>query len=394
MSFQKTAAKSSRINKPAARRKPLFATAKRRTSSAESKLNEAVQDHAEEHQGAYHGSLEDPRIIRARLAPGMNSSSIEDIMIYFQRSMFSDIRIRAPGMNSTRISEVLNYRLNLPPIVPVAHVHALRASPTSTEREIAAKVQSGVLRKVTIPRRGQGSDSFGEGLVLVTEWEKAVQAVSGLPNSIKEKFILHLKSRPTSVFTPNELKSLLQAGLVTGKSTSSSVSDIFLQPGSASLGTLIHVAESGSRHASGSGAASAASAIEHTSGGARPLNTGQVQQSQLPYNLSLPNTGPFLRLLSNARAHLLSLLTKSGPYKSMPLERLHERWEGGATELGDQDDFEGLGRIEKRGVLPGRTKKWKEFYGLRFEWVLAESVGAGLVECFRTGSIGTGVRVV
>jgi hypothetical protein len=45
-------------------------------------------------------------------------------------------------------------------------------------------------------------------------------------------------------------------------------------------------------------------------------------------------------------------------------------------------------------VLPGRTRKWKDFHGLKFEWVLAECLGAGLVEVFETGSVGLGVRAV
>ena len=51
-------------------------------------------------------------------------------------------------------------------------------------------------------------------------------------------------------------------------------------------------------------------------------------------------------------------------------------------------------RREFVGVLPGRTKKWKQFYGMRFEWALEECVGSGLVELFETGSVGRAVRLV
>ncbi len=44
-------------------------------------------------------------------------------------------------------------------------------------------------------------------------------------------------------------------------------------------------------------------------------------------------------------------------------------------------------------MLPGRTKKWKQFYGMRFEWVLEECLGTGVVELFETGSVGMGVRM-
>ena len=49
-------------------------------------------------------------------------------------------------------------------------------------------------------------------------------------------------------------------------------------------------------------------------------------------------------------------------------------------------------RGEFTGVLPGRTKKWKDLYGMRFRWVLEEAIGAGLIELFDTGSVGPGVR--
>lgn len=72
---------------------------------------------------------------------------------------------------------------------------------------------------------------------------------------------------------------------------------------------------------------------------------------------------------------------------------LHERWDGGI--MGDDPASRAKkARGESTAVLPGRTKKWKQFYGLRFEWVLEECVGAGLVECFETGSVGIGVRAV
>lgn len=50
-------------------------------------------------------------------------------------------------------------------------------------------------------------------------------------------------------------------------------------------------------------------------------------------------------------------------------------------------------RREFVGVLPSKTRKWKQFYGLSFDWVLAECLGAGLLELFDTGSVGRAVRV-
>lgn len=49
-------------------------------------------------------------------------------------------------------------------------------------------------------------------------------------------------------------------------------------------------------------------------------------------------------------------------------------------------------RGEFSGILPGRTKKYKDLYGMNFRWALEEALGAGLVEIFDTGSVGPGVR--
>jgi SulP family sulfate permease len=107
------------------------------------------------------------------------------------------------------------------------------------------------------------------------------------------------------------------------------------------------------------------------------------------FQLSLPNTGSFLRLVSSARSHLLQLLSRS-KYNEAPVDLLRERWNGGVvTGHRTARSKEPFGDL-----LPGKTKKWKEFYGLNFDWALAECVGAGLVEVFETGSVGRGVRAI
>jgi serine-threonine protein kinase 19 len=400
MNYHRTAAASSRVNKFGSRKKITpFSTAKRRkpSSSATTRLENAVDD-GEDSEFAYHGDLEATETLRAQLAPGIRSVAIPDIMSYFQAVMFSEIPNRAPGMNSSRIAEILNYRLQIPPIVPLGHIYALKSTPTSTEREIVAQIQAGLLKKVTIPGRGLGSGAIGEGLVLVSEWEKLVQNLPDLSEELKRKYICYLGREPALPFTVDEVRALSRAGLLTASSsTAPTLSDTFLTPINLSQGTLAYVASAGSRHASGTAAAVATSSTEHLRGNTSnstphesPSQPHQQQITQiLSSNLSLPNTGPYLRLVRAARTHLLNLLSKAGPHKSMPLARLRERWDGGSDE-------DVIANVEKpvKGVLPGRTKKWRELYGLRFEWALAESVGAGVLECFRTGSVGTGVRVI
>jgi hypothetical protein len=101
-----------------------------------------------------------------------------------------------------------------------------------------------------------------------------------------------------------------------------------------------------------------------------------------------------IKLLVDARNHLLSILKKS-KFKEAPLDVLRERWDGGVVGGGNAEREERKkARREFVGVLPGRTKKWKQFYGMRFEWVLEECLGAGLVELFETGSVGRAVRLI
>lgn len=124
------------------------------------------------------------------------------------------------------------------------------------------------------------------------------------------------------------------------------------------------------------------------SGGAEGRHTPQSRAATL--FLSLPNTGPYLRLLGTGRTHLLTLLKKS-KYHEAPLTLLRDRWDG-AVETDRSFSLAKRARGETFGVLPGRTKKWKDLYGLNFRWILEEALGAGLVEIFDTGSVGPGIR--
>jgi Serine-threonine protein kinase 19 len=96
--------------------------------------------------------------------------------------MFTPLPERAAGMSSTRIAEVLNFRRALPPIVTVAHVHALLNAPTTTEREVVELMREGVVRKLVVPGREAG---VGEGLVLVKEWERVIRENKDLSEEIK-----------------------------------------------------------------------------------------------------------------------------------------------------------------------------------------------------------------
>lgn len=75
------------------------------------------------------------------------------------------------------------------------------------------------------------------------------------------------------------------------------------------------------------------------------------------------------------------------------MDMLRERWDGGIPS-DDAASRAKRARGDFIGVLPGKTKKWKAFYGLDFTWVLKECLGSGMLECFNTGSVGLAVRAV
>ena len=214
-----------------------------------------------------------------------------------------------------------------------------------------------------------------------------------------EKYIAVIESEeritPQSFahFTGEEKSQLIRAGLLilapppaTGRSTAAAPSAA--QPGA--IGSALSMHSIATAAVSGTPAAAGGPPSLHALGGgsgaqapppAARLTSGE---QLLP---TLPRVGPFLRLVEEARRHLLGLLGKS-KHGEAPAYLLRERWDGGA---GTRNPY-GRSKDPFRVVLPGRTRKWKEFYGMGFDWVLAECVGSGLVEVFDTGAVGLGVR--
>ena len=324
------------------------------------------------------------------LATDLTLRDVAQAIKYIQGKMWTPIPDERTGMNSIRIAEILSFRIGLPPIVVVSHVQALLNSPTTVEREIAELTTGGAVRKVVVGGRG----GIGEALILVSDLDQMVDK-SGLDQEIKDKFRGVLHANPAALkisrtkLSGEESKELMHAGFLTAATGSWTTSDVFSRPGDGSRGTMTSI-DSISRAASGSMAAVGGEGAVHNSGGsgggARPLpSTGD-------FSLALPSTGPFLKLATNARAHLVSLLGKSR-FKEAPESLLRQRWDGGIPG----DDAQSSARRDRgefAGVLPGRTRKWKQFYGLSFDWILAECVGAGLVEVFDTRSIGRGIRAL
>ena len=339
------------------------------------------------------------------LAPQRVPQDVQSLIRHIHAHTGDDIPDRGAGMGSERISEVLRFRSALPKIVSLAHLHALSTSSTNTERELARLLGRGVVRKTVIPGRGKGGAAVGEGVVLVEDWKAAVRdAAAGVDDEVKEKYIALMDAHPASTTAPtssladDEVRQLVTAGFFTSPALllSSKASDLFARPGSSSLlsstlsqsfstaptGTLAAIGGYGAVHESGGGGSTLATS------GSRSSAT-HLKQREMTF--SLPATGAYLKLLTSARLHFLALLKQLSPrYKEATVDLLREKWDGNVAN--DAASRAKRARAEWTGVLPGKTKKWRDFYGLRFEWVLAECVGSGLVELFETGSVGMGVR--
>ena len=401
MPLNYTAAHSSRISKPSLKRSASspFSLHKQRKPISRASSKPETLDEAEDYFG---DRLEDRGLVKT-LATDLSLRDVAQTIKYIRSHMFDDLP-EAGGFNSVRISEILRFRKSLPPTVTVTHVHAFLRSPTATDKEIAELAKAGVVRKIVVPGRGTGGSSIAEGVILYPDFERLVQE-SGLDEEIANTLLQRLQDNPlllnlpSNSFTASEAAALKQAGFLTSSSQGLQPSTPFTH--ATSPGTLTSLL-SVSRAPSGSLAAVGGESAIHDAGGSGTasgirrssshLSTENLHSSNRTFQISLPNTGPYLRLLTAARAHLIALLQKSR-FKEMPLYMLQERWDGGIAS----DDPAARAkkyRGEFTGVLPARTKKWKQFYGLRFEWVLAECLGAGLLELFETGSVGRAARIV
>ncbi|KAI0107539.1 serine-threonine protein kinase 19-domain-containing protein [Nemania sp. FL0031] len=359
------------------------------------------RDDGEDFFGDDDDKLDDFGLVTA-LATDLCLRDTPQAIQYIRARMFAPVPETAAGMTSTRIAEVLNYRRNQPPIVSIAHVQALLASPSAVEREVAELARRGFLRRISVPRRG----AVGEFVVLASDYEALLRSTVGLNEAVRDNLLKFLDENPGSqvlggdALKQSEVEELMRAGFLTAHHTGGVVSH------SAISGTMRSYArpedkitltslETVSRQAAGSlGTVGGQGALHNAggSGGGSLSVISSTNASTTEYRLAVPGAGSFLKIVSAALDHLVSLLGKSR-FREAPESVLKERWDGGFAKI-EEARYAAAKRArgEFAGVLPGQTRKWRQFYGLAFEWVLQEAVGAGLIEVFETRSVGRGVR--
>ncbi|KAL2180267.1 serine-threonine protein kinase 19-domain-containing protein [Thermothelomyces heterothallicus CBS 202.75] len=320
------------------------------------------------------------------------------------------------GLGSARIAAVLQFRAAVPRVVSVPHLlqallscssSSSSSSPAAAERAIAATVRRGEGRRVRIPTLAGGA-AGSELFVRAAELEALVGRCAALrEDRVGERFLAWLGLNPgrerlveeEGGLGRREVDALVKAGFLTAVNGHGACGG-----GSATGGAALRARpearyntvslETVARAAAGSAAAVGGEGVLHAAGGtgARSLGPAAEEPAGSEFSVAVPGSGVFLKLASAALEHLADLLRKT-PYREMSESDLREKWDGGV--VGDSDIAQAKkSRGEFAGVMPGRTKKWKEFHGLAFDWVLREAVGAGVVEVFETQSVGRGVRLV
>lgn len=355
----------------------------------------------EEEEDFFQDKLDDLGLVQA-LATDLALCDVPQAMRYSRERMFTPMPEQSSslGMSSTRVAGVLNARRNLPPVVTTAHLQALLRSPTAVERETAELVRAGALRKVVVLRRGRDG-GVGEFLVVSADLQDLVTGSAALEDGTKAVFLQWLRDNPAEMkvssgdggLEPAQVDQLVRGGFLATSHgfNAGSVTSVFARP--EDRGTSISL-ETVSRAAAGSVDAVGGEGAVHASGGSGGGRAGGRgnRPGGAEVSLAVPGQGAYLKLVSAALSQLAGVLSKT-VFKEMPENLLRERWDGGVAN----DSKQHAGKRERRefvGVLPGRTKKWKDFYGMAFDWVLHEAVGAGLVEVFVTGSVGRGVRLL
>ncbi|OBT98832.1 hypothetical protein VE01_03345 [Pseudogymnoascus verrucosus] len=402
MSFQTTAAHSSRIKKsnPASARRPscAFSSLPRRKPIARagsSSKQQSQDDYSDDDTPSSSSSdptarLPDAGLIHTLLTD-LTLRDVPQAILHITTHTFTPIPPTRSGLSSTRTAEILNFRRALPPVATVSHVQALLHAPTAVAREIAELTAKGTIRKLVIPGRG----GAGELLILTRDLEGLINSSTTLDDAVKAAYIKLLREQPTALKLPRSslsqdaARQLMQAGFITAATPTWTAADVFSAPGQGARGTLASLTSIASAARGGVGKVGNEGVV-HAAGGSGG-RAGSSAGGMGDYSVSVPNVGAYLKLLTSARTHLVGVLGKTR-FREMTEEGLRERWEGGVEGAGrgsearrDRGEF---------GVARGRTRWWRVFWGVEFGWVVRECVGAGMVEVFETGSVGRGVRVI
>ncbi|ELR04804.1 hypothetical protein GMDG_07030 [Pseudogymnoascus destructans 20631-21] len=312
MSFQTTAAHSSRIKKsnPASARRPSSASAfsslprRKPIACGASKLQSQSQDSDDDTPYSSNPTtrLPDAGLIHTLLTD-LALRDVPQAILHITTHTFTPIPPTRSGLSSTRTAEILNYRRALPPVATVSHVQALLHAPTAVAREIAELTGKGTIRKLLIPGRG----GAGELLILTRDLEGLVNSSTLLDEGVKVAYIKLLREQPTALKLPRSslsqdaARQLMQAGFITAATPTWTAADVFSAPGQGARGTLASLTSIASAARGGVGKVGSEGVV-HAAGGSGG-RAGAAGGGMGDYSVSVPNVGAYLKLLTSARTH-------------------------------------------------------------------------------------------
>jgi hypothetical protein len=238
------------------------------------------------------------------------------------------------------------------------------------EREVVELNGKGVLRKMRVARRG----GIGHALIESSSLEAMVRDAPRLSVMTQNKFIAFLRDNPLAqtlphdAFTLDETNELVRAGFLFSAMHARAGDTLHIRPEDRT--TLMSI-ERVSQAASGTVSAVGGENAIHLSGGSGGGSRARTldREDSMTSRIAIPGHGRYLKLAEAAVDWLRETLAKT-KWGEGPEGWLKERFEGG-------------------GLYGPR---WKEFWGLEWDWLLGEAVGLGVVELFDTSSVGRGVR--
>lgn len=323
----------------------------------------------------YQEKLTDVGIARL-LTDDLTLRDVVQAMRHMRSKMFSVVP--PIGLHSSRIAEVLNYRRTMPPLITPSHLNAILNSPTKVEREVVELVGKGILRKVKVERRA----AMGEALIESTDYETMIRNAN-LSEETQNEFLMFLKQNTTAqtlsrgTLTNAQIDELVRAGFLTSSLQAIPGSTLHIRPEDRTTMTSIHHV---SQFASGTVSAVGGPNAIHLAGGGgggsssnsrSALALTDLASGALDFRIAVPGHGRHLKLVEGSADWLREALGRT-KWGEGPESWLKERFEGG-------------------GLYGTR---WKEFWGVEWQWVIGEAVGLGIVEAFETGSVGRGIRAL
>lgn len=289
--------------------------------------------------------------------------------------LFPRLPVLPPSLPSTLSTNLLLSRARLPPVLSTTHLHAaLRCSPSTADRALAALVRAGTVRRVVVPRGGPAD--VVELVILSADLE-------GMEPPPPGRWVEWLRGNPGAMYVCEG-----EVGGVDGLVRGGWVTVVYEGDGGGRVGGAGLVERVKGR---------AAGTVEATGGVGVVWEVGTGVRARGGrgggrFRVAVPGVGGYLKLVTGAVGYLGELLGRYGGVGGVMAEGdLKGKWDGGVVGEGTAARAK-KGRGQFVGVGEGRTRRWREFLGMEFEWVLDEAVGAGMVEVFETGSVGRGVR--